>query len=255
MSSRIDIMQDDVYQKLMAFGSELLTHAGDANDVHWPDETTQRNYTGSTGDNLMQRTVDFVWVLQGQVPALGHEGWRGLDYGVGWGRIASLLRYFGDGRALDCVDAWGESIKLARDCGLNNQMAQVSATLDPSELPGGDYDFIYAYSIFTHLPAENIVNNLSVLYEALKPGGRLFFTMREAKFLDYLKTNGAQVRASVDALDSDGYWFGNAQSKQYGDTVATAEWISKHLGRLGSISALGYIDSEPFQTIMMASRI
>lgn len=254
MSNRIDIIQDDAYRKLVEFGSGLLTRAGDSDEVHWPDETIQRNYTGSSGDNLMQRTVDFAWVLQNQIPALGHKGWRGLDYGVGWGRIASLLRHFGDGAALDCVDAWDESIKLARGCGLDNRMTQVSAMLDISELPGRGYDFIYAYSIFTHLPAENIVSNLTVLYEALKPGGKIFFTVREAKFLDYLKANGARVNASVDALDSEGYWFGNAQSGQYGDTVTTAKWISRNLEKLGSISTLGFIDSEPFQTIMMASK-
>lgn len=254
MSSRIGITQDDVYRKLAEFGSGLLTHAGNSNEVHWPDETTQRNYTGSSGDNLMQRTVDFAWVLQNQIPALGRAGWRGLDYGVGWGRIASLLRYFGDGAALDCVDAWGESIQLARSCGLDNRMTQVSPMLDRSELPSRGYDFVYAYSIFTHLPAENIVNNLTVLYEALKPDGKIFFTVREAKFLDYLKANGARVDASVDALDGEGYWFGNAQSEQYGDTVTTGAWISRNLKGLGTVTTLGFIDSEPFQTIMMASK-
>lgn len=242
MSNRINIIHDDMYGNLMRFGEELLTRAGDTHEVHWPDETTQRNYTGSSGQNLMQRTVDFVWVLQSQIPALDRAGWRGLDYGVGWGRIASLLRYFGGGAALDCVDAWEESIRLARDSGLDNRMTQVSAMLVPAELPDRGYDLIYAYSIFTHLPAENIVNNLTVLFDALRPGGKIVFTVREVKFLDYLKTNGAQVKTSVDALDSEGYWFGNAQSSQYGDTVATAEWISKHLGKLGSISTLGFID-------------
>lgn len=254
MSSRIDIVRDDVYRKLEQFGRTLLNCPADSSQVHWPDEATQRNYTGSSGDNLMQRTVDFAWVLQNKAAALNQERWRGLDYGVGWGRIASLLRCFGNGAALDCVDAWGESLKLARGCGLDNRMTQVSAMLDHSELPGRGYDFIYAYSIFTHLPAENIINNLTVLFDALKSGGKLFFTVREAKFLDYLKINGARVDASIDALESEGYWFGNAQSEQYGDTVTTAEWISRHLGKLGSISTLGFIDSEPFQTIMMASK-
>lgn len=254
MSDHINIVHDDRYTNLMKFGEELLTRSGDSNAVHWPDETTQRNYTGSSGQNLMQRTVDFVWVLQSKVPALDRAGWRGLDYGVGWGRIASLLRHFGSGAALDCVDAWGESIKLARGSGLDNRMAQVSAMLAPAELPDRGYDFIYAYSIFTHLPAENIVNNLTVLLDVLKPGGKIVFTVREVKFLDYLKTSGAQVNPSTDALDSEGYWFGNAQNSQYGDTVTTAEWISKHLGKLGSISTLGFIDSEPFQTIMVISK-
>lgn len=254
MSDRINIVHDDRYENLMKFGEELLARSGGSNAVHWPDEVMQRNYTGSSGQNLMQRTVDFVWLLQTQVPALNRAGWRGLDYGVGWGRIASLLRYFGSGAALDCVDAWEESIKLARDSGLDNRMAQVSAMMTHAELPDRGYDLIYAYSIFTHLPAENIVNNLTVLFDALKPGGKIVFTVREVKFLDYLKTSGAQVNASIDALDSDGYWFGNAQNSQYGDTVTTAEWISKHLDKRGSISTLGFIDSEPFQTIVTMTR-
>lgn len=254
MSNRINLVHDDMYGNLTRFGEELLTHASGSPDVHWPDETTQRNYTGSSGQNLMQRTVDFAWVLQSQIPALRRAGWHGLDYGVGWGRIASLLRHFGSGAALDCVDAWEESIKLARDSGLDNRMMQVSPTLMRSELPDHDYDFIYAYSIFTHLPADNIVNNLTVLYDALKPGGKIVFTVREAKFLDYLRTNSAPVNASIDALDSEGYWFGNVQNNQYGDTITTADWISKHLGKLGSVAALGFIDSEPFQTIMVISK-
>jgi hypothetical protein len=254
MSNRINIIHDDMYGSLMRFGEELLARVGDSHEAHWPDETTQRNYTGSSGQNLMQRTVDFVWVLQSQVPVLDRAGWRGLDYGVGWGRIASLLRHFGNGAALDCVDAWRESIRLARDSCLDNRMTLVSPMLAPSELPDRGYDFIYAYSIFTHLPADNVVNNLTVLYDALKPGGKIVFTVREIKFLDYLKTNGAQVNASIDDLDSEGYWFGNAQNSQYGDTITTTGWISKHLGKLGPIAMLGFIDSEPFQTIMVISK-
>lgn len=250
MSERIEIIQDHMYKQLNEFGQSILSDAPDGRGVNWPDPAVQARYTGASGSNLMRRTVDFAWVLQRCVPELSTGAWKGLDYGVGWGRIASMLGAFGNPDSLDCVDAWQRSIDLAKSGGLQNRFQLVSALLQECELPGRNYDFIYAYSIFTHLPETHILHNLGVLCAALRPGGKLILTVREPKFLDYLKNNDRKVSAVDDSLEARGYWFGNAQNSEYGDTVITSDWIKANLEDLGEISTLGHIGTEPYQTIM-----
>ena len=56
----------------------------------WPSEQVQRHYTAGFGVNLMQRTKSFVDVIA-KDGAFSRPDWRGLDFGAGWGRIASYL--------------------------------------------------------------------------------------------------------------------------------------------------------------------
>lgn len=238
---------------LELLGSCLLERSGPETELHWPDERMQLNYTGAHGEELMRRTIDFVEFLQGHVPALYSGTWRGLDYGVGWGRIASVMSHFGPAENLDCADAWQKSLDLAGDCGLKNKLLLVSALLNENELSNEKYDFIYSYSIFTHLPPDHIVNNVRVLLSAIKPGGKLVFTVREPKFIEFLTRSG-KLNPVVDRLAADGHWFGNAQSGDYGDTVVTSEWLQRHLGGLGVMSLLGVLKSEPFQSVVMITK-
>jgi SAM-dependent methyltransferase len=238
---------------LELFGLRLLEPADSSQTPRWPVTQTQLNYTGASGPELLRRTVDFVEAMYQNVPALETEHWRGLDYGVGWGRIASVMAYFGDPQLLDCADAWQKSLDLAKSCGLQNAMKLVPAVLGPGDLPSSTYDFIYSYSIFTHLPDTHIINNLTALVDALKPGGALIFTLREPKFIEFLQRSN-KLSPVDDRLAKDGYWFGNAQNKDYGDTIVSPEWIDRHLGGLGQIFALGVLKSEPFQALMKITK-
>lgn len=235
---------------LQSFGAKLLSSD---TGVRWPDERTQLNYTGASGAELMRRTVDFVELLSRTVSNLGTAGWRGLDYGVGWGRIASVIGFFGSAQSLDCADAWQKSLDLASECGLQNEMKLVSAFLRRDEVPDNTYDFIYSYSIFTHLPDTHIVNNVAILVDALKPGGKLVFTLREPKFIEFLQRSKKFITVD-DRMSTDGYWFGNGQSDDYGDSVVTNEWITKNLGHLGNVSFRGVVSSEPFQPVIVITK-
>ncbi|MGV8931093.1 MAG: class I SAM-dependent methyltransferase [Luteimonas sp.] len=233
---------------LEVLGRSLLQRGSDDARLRWPDEKMQANYTGASGEVLLRRTVDFLQLLHKIVPCLGSSDWRGLDYGVGWGRLASLMTTFGDASNLDCADAWRKSLDLARSCGLQNQMIEVPAYLPADSFVPDRYDFIYSYSIFTHLPDTHIVNNLSRLIDALKPGGQLIFTLREPRFLEFLQRAG-KYKPSEDRLEEAGYWFGNAQNADYGDTVVTEQWIQDNLGPLGALGTHGVMSTEPYQAI------
>lgn len=252
--ARANAVGNKLRSDLESFGANLLASAGNDPDLpHWPEERTQLNYTGASGSELMRRTVDFVEFLAREIPQLSSGDWRGLDYGVGWGRIASLMRFFGAASNLDCVDAWQKSIDLARSCGLQNRFELFPARLVGGEVIQAEYDFIYSYSIFTHLPEAHIVDNIAHLMTGLKPGGKLVFTLRQPKFIEFLQRSN-KFTTSVDRLDSDGYWFGNSQSADYGDTVVTDDWIARNLGSLGQIRMLGPLATEPFQSMTVITK-
>lgn len=151
--------------------------------------------------------------------------------------MASLMTHYGSPNQLDCVDAWERSLDRARECGLQNNLRLVSATLKPGELPADTYDFAYAYSIFTHLPEAVVRNNTRAMLESLKPGGLFLFTVREPKFINFLKSLD-RVRPTVDRLSDEGYWFGNAQNDDYGDSIYSQEWLGHHLAPLGELRIL-----------------
>lgn len=234
-------------ERLQEFGAGILSGSS-STGLQWPDQSLQLAYTGASGEVLLARTIDFLVLLKEIVPMISDAGVRGLDYGVGWGRIASMMRFFGGPRNLDCADAWQKSLDHARDCGLDNTMLLLPAKLGSDSVPRDTYDFIYSYSIFTHLPDEVVIDNMRQLVNALKPGGKLVFTHREPRFIQFLERSD-KCRAVDDRLHTEGYWFGNAQSSEYGDTILGESWIRRHLGGLGRYASHGVLPSEPFQVV------
>lgn len=235
---------------LMKFGRQLFESK---NGLRWPEERIQAQYTGTSGERLLQQAADFLQLLGRSTPCLATPSWRGLDYGVGWGRMASLMTCFGQPEQLDCADAWEKSLAIARDCGLKNELKLVSPKIQPGELPEEEYDFAYAYSIFTHLPEAHIINNTAKIIASLKPGGIFLFTVRDPEFVKFLIKNGKYV-PQIETLDSHGYWFGNAQSSDYGDTVVSAEWLERNLGAIGDLERIGPMKYESTQIAFCLSR-
>lgn len=235
-------------QLVFELSKGLLADDG-MNGIRWPDHTIQRNYTGADGNALLQRTIDFIEVLVTCAPIIESDLWSGLDYGVGFGRIASVLSTFGSPSQLTCVDAWEKSLSLAKSVGLKNPAYVVDSCLSKTSLPHEKFDFAYAYSIFTHLPRELLLNNIQRVVQSLRPGGVFVFTIREPRFLNFLERNG-KCKPAVDELAESGYWFGNQQSESYGDTILDFNWIEKNLARFGRIENMGVCQSEPFQLIV-----
>ena len=235
---------------LMALGTKLLESDS---GLRWPEERVQAQYTGTSGERLLLQATDFLRLLEKLTPSLLTPSWKGLDYGVGWGRMASLMTHFGRPEQLDCVDAWDKSLELAKACGLQNSIKRVPPQLRSIDLGMGIYDFAYAYSIFTHLPGSHIVNNTEKIVASLKPGGVFLFTVRDPKFIEFLIKND-KYRPQVDDLESDGYWFGNAQSSDYGDVIVSEEWLHQKLGTVGRLKRIGPMKYESTQIAMLLTK-
>lgn len=245
-----DADQPDAHVDLIKFAEPFLLETG-RDGIKWPEETTQRAYTGASGKMLLGRTIDFVEKVRELFPRIETQNWTGLDYGVGWGRVASVMSAFVPPERLDCCDPWEKSLSLAKNCGLSNKMILTPPVLSGNEFSKKKYDLIYAYSIFTHLPETDFIRNVRILVNCLTSGGLMIFTVREPHFLKYMERTGL---VSDAALDEAGFWFGNAQNANYGDTVVNEAWIDRNLAPLGEIKRVGALSSEPFQCIITITK-
>jgi hypothetical protein len=220
--------------------------------VRWPDDGIQRQYTGAAGQILLARTLDFIELLHSIKVLETSPQWKALDYGAGFGRIASIIGQFVGSSRIDLADAWPASLEIAKRTGIGSKVFLVSPHLETHEFATSEYDLAYAYSIFTHLPSRTFLNNIQTVMNSIKSGGTFVFTVREPKFLSYLEQLGK--RRSEDGEMENGFWFGNAQTSFYGDSVVDRDWLVDNLRHLGTVAFLGTLSSEPFQTIVMLTK-
>lgn len=221
----------EVYKALMA---------GENGMPRWPDEKLQKGYTGTCGVDLLRRAFQFIDMLENDGAFV--PGWKGLDYGCGWGRMASVMLSKAGPSQLDLCDAWPKTLSIISGLGYSNRVFAVSELLEQGEIPANTYDFILSFSVFTHLSPTAFKQNIPVLVTALKPGGRLYFTVRHDEFIEHkYAEKGGQYRqelgrAGVLFIDSGGNLGTEAV---FGDTVVTADYLGSLIEPDQSLRYLG----------------
>ena len=115
---------------------KMLSNRGEPRDSaipRWPSPDIQRKYVGLEGVEAVQRAMNFIDLLAEDgafTPA-----WKGVDYGCGFGRIASLMLIEGNASQLDLCDAWPQALTLLESGGFKNERRLVSEQLREGELP------------------------------------------------------------------------------------------------------------------------
>jgi SAM-dependent methyltransferase len=99
---------------------------------------------------------------------------RVLDFACGYGRLLRLLVRMVDPQRITASDIMPEAVEHVRTCfGVHGI---VSAYAPDTVDLGGDYDFVWVGSLFTHLPRGRFEAWLARLAAALAPDGLLAFT-------------------------------------------------------------------------------
>ena len=108
-----------------------------------------------------------------------------LDFGCGCGRVMRHWRDV-DGPRLHGTDY---NPYLVEWCAANLPFAEFSVNgLDPGlSFADGEFDFVYSYSVFTHLPEEMQATWLAELVRVTKPGGQLWLTFHGAHAAEALE--------------------------------------------------------------------
>jgi 2-polyprenyl-3-methyl-5-hydroxy-6-metoxy-1,4-benzoquinol methylase len=224
------LTQDQIYGKLRSPSSA----------PQWPDVGMQLKYTNWKGPTLIGRTMAFIDILERD--GAFRPNWKGLDYGCGWGRIASLCLSKGSAAQLDMVDAWTKSLSDVGTLKFPNRIWQVSEILQSGDLPADTYDFVYSFSVFTHLARKPFEENLLMLSKALKKNGNIYITVRREEFARHHYPE-ERARAIVEQLKrNDGFWFessttGLGDESSWGHAIVTEDYL-KGLG-LGKVDYLG----------------
>lgn len=200
------------------------------------DDEVQRNWTGNSGEVLLTQTLDFVRSAAfnyTEITGRSFQNARILDFGCGYGRISRLMYYFTPEELYYGVDPWDKSIEICNNDGLEVNFA-VSDYL-PTDLPVGDarFDFIFAFSVFTHLSERATKAALNTLSNYLDEGGVMLITTREFEYwAQHYKDSAPDLRSQCENNhQSDGFAF-MPHSREavdgdvtYGDTSMTPNWF------------------------------
>jgi len=229
-----DLSPPQIYDLLSDPNNDLPT---------WPAEEVQEHYTSLSGPDAVRRSQPFIDILDKD--GAFAPGWKGMDYGAGWGRLAALLLTKGAPEQLDLVDAWSNSISHIEKGGFKNRYWKVAEILRPGDIPESTYSFVYAFSIFTHLSPRAFWTNLHFLKKSIRSPGTVYFTVRHN---DFARAAFPERLTEISAtLTSEGFWFTPMQPKRgtaqpvegiepvYGTAIITRELLH----RLGQTEYLG----------------
>ncbi len=149
-----------------------------------PGDDVQVLWTGASGHVLLAQSVAFVRTLATYFPnrrTLPPADATLLDFGCGWGRLLRLACKFVRPSHLWAVDPWDRSIALCQEHGVLGNLRLSPWIPRELDVPQG-LDMAYAFSVFTHLPAEVAVIALQTLTRHLVSGGRLLLTIRPLEY-------------------------------------------------------------------------
>jgi SAM-dependent methyltransferase len=113
--------------------------------------------------------------LLARLPATGLAGWSVLEIGCGIGRVLRpLAPVFG---RLCGVDVSTEMIAQSRQwlAGLQNVETRVNSGIDLEGFDDAEFDLVYSYVAFQHMPRPVFDAYLRESNRVLRPGGRLLF--------------------------------------------------------------------------------
>jgi SAM-dependent methyltransferase len=121
-----------------------------------------------------------------------------LDFGCGCGRVIRHLRYLGGSK----VHGTDYNPVLIRWCRANLPFAefQVNELEPPLGYPPATFDFIYAFSVFTHLPEPLQKAWMAELSRVLKPRGCLLITTQGAAYAEVYLDTAEERRFAANQL-------------------------------------------------------
>lgn len=195
-----------------------------------PNEICQ-TWTGNTGPVVMDQGLDFVRSCASTYASRTGGSLNAkkiLDFGCGYGRFLRCFRFFT--HDVYGVDAWEASLQHCRAAGLGNYVFLSDEI--PNELPApGKFDFLTAFSVFTHLSEQSAIASLASLRKSANTGAILALTIRPPEFWQFaingsLKSRKEQAAVSAANHLQNGFAFlPHIGAKHYGDTSLTVDWL------------------------------
>ena len=187
-----------------------------------------------------------------------------MDFGSGWGRITQLLSlYFEPDRITGC-DVMNSAIDEAKRNGVRAKFTKTEAW-PPTSLQNETVDYIFSFSVFSHLSEDNAWAWIREFHRILRPGGLAFLTTRHKSFFNYLDTlhketdipsfaNGAHkafrdIESAKESYDQGLFCFdglgggGKGLTPVYGEAFIPPKYVHDKYGK--TFSVVGFEDPIP----------
>ena len=138
-----------------------------------------------------------------------------LDFGCGCGRLLRVFARFADTCRLFGADPDRAAIDWCRE-NLDYASFEVSDPKPPSPFADGQFDGVYAYSVFTHLPEDLHRDWLEELRRITAPGGVVVLTTAGRRRVEMMLAGEgpqtefpgpARLRADLPQLEQRGYLY------------------------------------------------
>ncbi len=236
--------RQSVYHKLQVLGlNDFLQTLWYMPDTRYPrlsallpamaSPDVQMHWTGQSDLPLIVQTASFVRAANENYTQIKGETLKDkriLDFGCGYGRMLRAFSYYSD--YVFGVDPWSESIKACNEAGITENVSQ-SAYL-PETLPAPtDFDFVFAFSVFTHLSERAAKTNLAAIRKHMKTGALACITIRPVEYWPHVYRNEAPewISTKMTAHNSIGFAFHPHNREPvdgditYGDSSMTVEWL------------------------------
>lgn len=175
----------------------------------FPSDTIQANTTGQSGVPTLREAFIYYRDCVNQFEKLGNpikNDSRVLDFGVGWGRIARFFLRDVPLENIHGVDVSPEFTAICRET-FQSQNFFTCQPHPPTCLPDSHYDYITAYSVFSHLSEDSSLEWMEEFSRILVPGGVVAVTTRGRPFFDFCESQ--KKKKQTGYLEALGRLFGD----------------------------------------------
>lgn len=188
-------MHDAIYSAYHAFDNDkwidLLFETPDQSVINgitfpgFPSREVQINMVGSAGAGALHEAAAMYREIHSYARKNGlifTPDTRVLDFGCGFGR---MLRFFLKDVApgnLIGTDVYPMFVDICNDL-FQSMHFDNNEPYPPLPYPDASFDIIYAYSVFSHLSEPAHLQWLKEFRRIIRPGGLIFLTLRQKKFL------------------------------------------------------------------------
>jgi SAM-dependent methyltransferase len=237
----------------------------------WPEISIQERWNGWTGLRLLNESKAF-YALARRIYAdrspLSLDRSRVLDFGCGWGRLTRFfVRDVGPGALYGC-DPVQEIIDVCERTRVPARLARCDYV--PDRLPFEErFDFVFAFSVFTHLSERAHRACLESIHASLEPGGLLLVTVRPPEYLRHcermhplLDSLGPDFLAALQQprylyvphpADDDHPQFHGAEMT-HGETVISLAYVRERWSPLFELLDVFMLSEDPHQVVLALRR-
>ncbi|MBW8892417.1 MAG: class I SAM-dependent methyltransferase [Burkholderiales bacterium] len=171
----------------------------------FPPSETQVALQGSSGRAALEHAFRFYQEAKAYAAFCGRplrQGRRLLDFGAGWGRIIRMFMRDLDARDLYGAEPEGENAALCRAC---NPYVNLLASdfVPPLMAPDEAFDYVTAFSVFSHLDEYAANRWMEEFARVLKPGGVVVFTTMPRAYIGYCEQLRTELAGSTDRSSAE----------------------------------------------------